>query len=241
MITVMSGQIVDFFDTDFRELYAISDKLDLFKEFHISKPSTGTLGRVTVPKRPTLPATSRFQVSLGDAGTLKVPEHKYYNPKYLLAFGDIPGPSGSLPDLSGKTQAEASPEELALERAPTKGGSEKLSTLTPGSSLPERETNKKFGIFGKIQQTAKKSKGKKKDEVAAAEGEDRKSALPGVLEDLTNSPEEPPVEKPLSTKSKNKKQKNSLQSSKSQEDKGEYNYSLFSWPVSRMGFNEKHI
>ncbi|CAG12516.1 unnamed protein product, partial [Tetraodon nigroviridis] len=36
MITVMTGQVVDFFDRDFRELYAISEKLDLFKEFHIS-------------------------------------------------------------------------------------------------------------------------------------------------------------------------------------------------------------
>uniref|UniRef100_A0A3Q3XHJ6 Scaffolding anchor of CK1 domain-containing protein n=1 Tax=Mola mola TaxID=94237 RepID=A0A3Q3XHJ6_MOLML len=37
-ITVMSGQIVDSFDTDFRELYAVSEQVDLYREFNITKP-----------------------------------------------------------------------------------------------------------------------------------------------------------------------------------------------------------
>ncbi|XP_062401006.1 protein FAM83F isoform X2 [Sardina pilchardus] len=103
MITVMSGQVVDFFDNDFRELYAVSEKMDLYKEFHISRPAAPHVRTPSVPKRPA--ATSRFQVSLGDAkggdaegGELKVPAHKYYNPKYQLAFGNSPGPSGELHD-----------------------------------------------------------------------------------------------------------------------------------------------
>ncbi|XP_036425928.1 protein FAM83F-like [Colossoma macropomum] len=231
MITVMSGQIVDFFDNDFRELYAISDKLDLFKEFHVGKPSTGTLGRVTVPKRPSLPATSRFQVSLGDSGTLKVPEHKYYNPKYLLAFGNIPGPSGSLPDLSGKKQTEASPEELASENSPTQAGSDKLDTLKrlPAEST-EKGTIKKRSFFSKKHQSSQKSKGKKKDDtVAAAAGEEgtpspstsSKPAMPNGIEDLTNLPEEPPVENLPPVKEKSKKKRcSSQQTINSQESKG---------------------
>ncbi|KAL6455572.1 hypothetical protein MHYP_G00354230, partial [Metynnis hypsauchen] len=226
MITVMSGQIVDFFDNDFRELYAISDKLDLFKEFHVGKPSTGTLGRMTVPKRPSLPATSRFQVSLGDAGTLKVPEHKYYNPKYLLAFGNIPGPSGSLPDLSGKKQTDASPEELASEKIPTQAGSDKLDTLKrlPAEST-EKGTIKKF--FDKYR-SSQKSKGSKKADSAAA-GEEgtpspstsSKPAMPNGLEDLTNIPEEPPVVNLPPVKEKRKKKRSSSQQTiNSQETKG---------------------
>ncbi|KAL7890782.1 hypothetical protein AOLI_G00002580 [Acnodon oligacanthus] len=226
MITVMSGQIVDFFDNDFRELYAITDKLDLFKEFHIGKPSTGTLGRVTVPKRPTLPATSRFQVSLGDTGNLKVPEHKYYNPKYLLAFGNIPGPSGSLPDLSGKKQTEESPEELASEKIPTQAGSDKLDTL---KRLPTESTEK--GTIKKFlskYRSSQKSKGSKKDDSAAADEEgipspstSGKPTMPSSLDDLTNFPEEPPVKNLPPVKEKDKKKKNSSQQTiNNQETKG---------------------
>lgn len=112
MITVMSGQVVDFYDNDFRELYAISDKLDLFKEFHLSKPKTGTLSRAAVPKRP-VAATSRFQVNLGDAtrGDIKVPAHKYHNPKYLLALGQVPGSSTQLQDFLSTMQPPDPTEE----------------------------------------------------------------------------------------------------------------------------------
>ncbi|XP_070773957.1 protein FAM83F [Enoplosus armatus] len=102
MITVLTGQVVDFFDLDFRELYAISEKMDLYKEFNVSPPATNltaTIRSKVGPKRPPLPATtSRFQVSLGDSpkADIQVPAHKYYNPKYSLAFGDAPRPTGSL-------------------------------------------------------------------------------------------------------------------------------------------------
>ncbi|KAI4882458.1 hypothetical protein NFI96_012957 [Prochilodus magdalenae] len=190
MITVMSGQVVEFYDNDFRELYAISDKLDLFKEFHVGKPSTGNLSRVTITKRPTMPVTSRFQVSLGDAGTLKVPAHKYHNPKYLLALGNLPGPSGSLPDLSGKMQTKASPEELASGDSSKQSGSDKLDTVkraTPGS----KEKGTWRNIFSKKQRPSQKLKTK---DGAAAEGEEgtpssstsNKLAMPNKNEGLTN-------------------------------------------------------
>ncbi|XP_055050072.2 protein FAM83F [Misgurnus anguillicaudatus] len=102
-ITVMSGQVVDFFDNDFRELYAVSDKVDLYREFHIIKPPlpATVLKTPAEPKR--LPVTtSRFQVSLEDTKKtdLKVPAHKYHNPKYSLVVGNSLGITGSLQDLS---------------------------------------------------------------------------------------------------------------------------------------------
>uniref|UniRef100_A0A3B1J782 Family with sequence similarity 83 member Fb n=1 Tax=Astyanax mexicanus TaxID=7994 RepID=A0A3B1J782_ASTMX len=220
MITIMSGQIVDFYDNDFRELYAISEKLDLFKEFHISKTNTGTLGRAPVPKRPTLPATSRFQVSLGDAGTLKVPEHKYYNPKYMLAFAEIPGPRGSLPDLSGKKQAEASPEELASERTPVQGGSEKMNTLARTASPAAEGTMKKFSLFNKKTRNSQKSKSKSKDGAGAAEAGEEGSPCASfisnsALEDRTNSPHSKAKNKKL-----NKKSSSSQQTVNSQAEQG---------------------
>lgn len=107
----MMGQVVDFFDRDFRELYAISEKLDLYKEFHISPPDTkvsATLRSKVGPKRPPLPATtSRFQVSLGDTlrPDIKVPAHKFYNPIYSLVVGDLPRPSGSLQEHGSKRRS----------------------------------------------------------------------------------------------------------------------------------------
>ncbi|XP_016364915.1 protein FAM83F-like [Sinocyclocheilus rhinocerous] len=138
MITVMSGQVVDFYDNDFRQLYAISDKLDLFKEFHISKPQTGTLSRAAVPKRPAA-ATSRFQVNLGDAtrGDLKVPAHKYHNPKYLLALGQIPGPTEPLQDFFSKMEP---PDPEPEPENPT----EELENITPVPSQPEKKESKKL-------------------------------------------------------------------------------------------------
>lgn len=104
-ITVMSGQVVDFFDNDFRELYAVSDKVDLYREFHISKPSLSVpvLKTPAEPDRPPIPvSTSRFQVLLEDTKKtdLKVPAHKYHNPKYSLVVGNSLGITGSLQDLS---------------------------------------------------------------------------------------------------------------------------------------------
>lgn len=104
-ITVMSGQVIDFFDNDFRELYAVSDKVDLYCEFHISKPAlpVPVLKTPAEPNRLTVPvSTSRFQISVGDTkqGDLKVPAHKYHNPKYSLVVGNSLGVTGSLQDLS---------------------------------------------------------------------------------------------------------------------------------------------
>ncbi|KAK9534599.1 hypothetical protein VZT92_007034 [Zoarces viviparus] len=103
-ITVMSGQIVDSFDNDFRELYAVSDEVDLYSEFNITKPPIATPIRKTkVEKIQPLPVTtSRFQVSVGDSRQVpaQVPAHKYHNPKYSLVFGNSIGLAGSLQDLS---------------------------------------------------------------------------------------------------------------------------------------------
>lgn len=150
MITVMTGQVVDFFDRDFRELYAISEKLDLYKEFHVSPPATNTTATIRSkvgPKRPPLPATtSRFQVSLGDSrkADIQVPAHKYYNPKYSLVFGDVPRPTGSLQEPGTKrvsTLAEV-PEEMDPGR-PRVTSSEKMDRLSPLPSEAPSEIFKK--------------------------------------------------------------------------------------------------
>ncbi|XP_042278471.1 protein FAM83F-like [Thunnus maccoyii] len=145
MITVMTGQVVDFFDRDFRELYAISEKMDLYKEFHVSPPAkvTATIRSKTGPKRPPLPATtSRFQVSLGDSrkADIQVPAHKYYNPKYSLAFGDTPRPTGSLQQPGpkrGSVLAEV-PEDMDPGR-PRVTSSEKMDrpNLLPSEAPSE--------------------------------------------------------------------------------------------------------
>lgn len=109
-VTVMSGQTVDFFDTDFRELYAVSQHVDLYREFNITKPPVPVPVPVPIPTskpkvepvRPLPVSTSRFQVSVNDPRQLdlKVPAHKYHNPKYSLVFGNSRGLTGSLQDLS---------------------------------------------------------------------------------------------------------------------------------------------
>ncbi|XP_023284809.1 protein FAM83F [Seriola lalandi dorsalis] len=150
MITVMTGQVVDFFDRDFREMYAISEKLDLYKEFHVSPPAanvTATIRSKAGPKRPPLPATtSRFQVSLGDSrkAKIQVPAHKYYNPKYSLVFGDIPRPPGSLQGPGpkrGSLLAEA-PEEIH-EGRPRQASSERTGQLSPVPSEAPSESFKR--------------------------------------------------------------------------------------------------
>ncbi|XP_029293535.1 protein FAM83F [Cottoperca gobio] len=103
-ITVMSGQIVDSFDNDFRELYAVSEQVDLYREFNITKPPISTpIKKPNVEKiQPLSVSMSRFQISVGDSrqADLKVPAHKYHNPKYSLVFGNSTGLTGSLQDLS---------------------------------------------------------------------------------------------------------------------------------------------
>uniref|UniRef100_A0A8D0D539 Family with sequence similarity 83 member Fb n=1 Tax=Sander lucioperca TaxID=283035 RepID=A0A8D0D539_SANLU len=144
MITVMTGQVVDFFDQDFRELYAISEKLDLYKEFHVSPPATATIRSKVGPKRPSITATtSRFQVSLGDSRNahIQVPAHKYHNPKYSLVFGDIPRPTGSLQEPGPK---RGSTLPTLKQRLTRKKPSSKLSDNNlAGSTCPSpTETNR---------------------------------------------------------------------------------------------------
>ncbi|XP_061079738.1 protein FAM83F-like [Conger conger] len=112
VITVMTGQVLDVFDRDFRELYAMSAGVDLYKEFHVTKPPKPLPVRHAPSLRTSTGVyTSRFQVSLGDSrqANFKVPAHKYHNPKYLLVVGNTAaaaaaasGARGSLPDLSSR-------------------------------------------------------------------------------------------------------------------------------------------
>ncbi|XP_068607429.1 protein FAM83F [Brachionichthys hirsutus] len=137
MITVMTGQVVEFFDQDFRELYAISEKMDLYKEFHVSPPApdkTATLRSKSGSRRPSIVTTSRFQVSLGDSRktNIKIPAHKLYNPKYLLAMGDVARPTGSLQERGPKRGSilAVTPEEMepgTLRQA----NSEKIERFSP--------------------------------------------------------------------------------------------------------------
>ncbi|XP_076871827.1 protein FAM83F-like [Brachyhypopomus gauderio] len=194
MITVLSGQIVDTFDRDFRELYAISDKLNLFKEFNISRTHTDTLTRVTVPKRPTLSNTSRFQVSLGDRGDLKVPAHKYYNPKYLLALGEIDRNATSM-DLIDKMAPEAFPED----RTQMQDGSGNPENLSPDiSKLPDQtlsKSSKKTRLFDMKPLTLKKNKQKKtegsKKKVLEDEPAPSTAGTPAMTNHITESSQGP--------------------------------------------------
>ncbi|XP_037327952.2 protein FAM83F [Pungitius pungitius] len=165
MITVMSGQVVDFYDRDFRELYAISEKMDLYKEFHVTTPAAHAPMRSRVGSiRPPLPATtSRFQVSLGDSrrANIQVPAHKYHNPKYSLVFGDVQRPMGSLQQLGptrGSDLAEVL-EETDPGRPPGAGGEEldQMSPLPlerPGESFKK----KKWGWTQKFSRRRQSSK-----------------------------------------------------------------------------------
>ncbi|KAK5898732.1 hypothetical protein CesoFtcFv8_008281 [Champsocephalus esox] len=159
MITVMTGQVVDSFDQDFRELYAVSEKLDLYKEFHVTKPAIdATLRSKVVPKRPPLSATtSRFQVTIGDSrnATIKVPAHKYYNPKYALAFGDINHPTGSLQE-PGPKRVLALPEDLDEMRRPRVTSSERMDRLSP---LPSEDPGDSFKRTNGLQKQDKKGWG----------------------------------------------------------------------------------
>ncbi|XP_030594048.1 protein FAM83F [Archocentrus centrarchus] len=148
MITVMTGQVVDFFDRDFRELYAISEKMNLYKEFHVSPPAahlTTSVHSKAGTKRPPLPATtSRFQVSLGDSGNpqIQVPAYKYYNPKYSLVFGDTPRSTGSLQAPGPKRGSDLPevPEETDVGRSRL-ASSEKMDRLSP---LPSESPGESF-------------------------------------------------------------------------------------------------
>lgn len=150
-ITVMSGQVVDFFDNDFREMYAVSENVDLYKEFHITKPPMPAPVRKVVVPKPLLMSTSRFQVSLGDSrgqADQRVPAHKYHNPKYSLVVGNSLGLTGSLQDLS--TLRDSLGGGLQRNGLSTllhaKGGSsvelDKVTAKSPSSPVEDEEDGK---------------------------------------------------------------------------------------------------
>ncbi|XP_047427028.1 protein FAM83F [Mugil cephalus] len=156
-ITVMSGQIVDFFDSDFRELYAVSDQVDLYKEFNVTKPPLPT--PIRKPKveqsRPLPVSISRFQVSVGDSKQidLKVPAHKYHNPKYSLVFGNSLGLTGSLQDLStpkdslvgGLTQKNGLHNNFLHTCKDSKERVDRVPPQSPGSPAEEEDEDAKGG------------------------------------------------------------------------------------------------
>lgn len=154
IVSVLSGQTVDFFDQDFRELYAASDQVDLYKEFNITKPPVpAPAPRPKVESRPPVPVSaSRFQISVDDAkkADLKVPAHKYHNPKYSLVFGNNRGFTGSLQDLSTATDSLIGGEgfqrnglshpegggQAAPRGASEEGGNDEASKGTPRKNQP---------------------------------------------------------------------------------------------------------
>ncbi|MGH0190701.1 UNVERIFIED_CONTAM: hypothetical protein FKN15_049826 [Acipenser sinensis] len=99
LISVMTGHVVDVFDRDFRELYAVSDTVSLHRELGLPLPPTPTKPPPTIQTKPTV--TSRFETNDGTpASNLRPPAHKYHNPKYSLVFGDRLGLSSSKQDLT---------------------------------------------------------------------------------------------------------------------------------------------
>ncbi|XP_071322478.1 protein FAM83F [Trachinotus anak] len=156
-ITVMSGQIVDFFDNDFRELYAVSEQVDLYREFNITKPPIATPIRKPKVEQilPPPVSTSRFQVSVGDSKQidLKVPAHKYHNPKYSLVFGNSMGLTGSLQDLSGTRDSLVGGlnQRYGLQSSlihASRNGREKVDRVppqSPGSPAEEEDEDGKGG------------------------------------------------------------------------------------------------
>ncbi|KAM4530839.1 protein FAM83F [Odontesthes bonariensis] len=168
VITVMSGHTVDFFDNDFRELYAVSEQVDLYSDLNIAKPPLPT--PIMKPKvehfRPLPTSTSRFQVSVGDSRQmdLKVPAHKYHNPKYSLVFGNSLGLTGSLQDLSTQRDSLVGGfnQRNGVQNSPlhtSRDGKEKVDRVFPPSpASPAEEENdgqkKNQGLLAKKQRSS---------------------------------------------------------------------------------------
>ncbi|KAK2833022.1 hypothetical protein Q5P01_016911 [Channa striata] len=157
-ITVMTGQIVDHFDNDFRELYAVSEHVDLYREFNITKPPIATPIRKpkVEPIRPLPVSTSRFQVSVGESRqfNLKVPAHKYHNPKYSLVFGNTMGLTRSLQDLSTPSdslvgelnQRNGLQSSFLNANRNSKDKLDRVSPQSPGSPTEDDGDNAKGGL-----------------------------------------------------------------------------------------------
>ncbi|TKS91353.1 Protein FAM83F [Collichthys lucidus] len=157
-ITVMSGQTVDSFDNDFRELYAVSEQVDLYREFNITKlPIPTPIPKPKVePMRPLPVSTSRFQVSINDSRQMdmKVPAHKYHNPKYSLVFGNSRGLTGSLQDLStpsdslvgGVSPRNGLQNNFINTSMNIKDKVDRVSPQSPGSPAEEDDEDGKGGL-----------------------------------------------------------------------------------------------
>lgn len=156
-ITVMSGQTVDSFDSDFRELYALSDQVDLYQAFNITKPPLPTpIAKPKVaPIQPPPVSTSRFQVSVDDSRQvdLKVPAYKYHNPKYSLVVGNNRGLTRSLQDLStmagldgGLTQKDGLQNGFLH---PSREKLERTSPQSPGSEETDEGSKKNQTVAAK--------------------------------------------------------------------------------------------
>ncbi|XP_062264512.1 protein FAM83F [Platichthys flesus] len=160
-ITVMSGQIVDFFDNDFRELYAVSEQVDLYKEFNITKPPIAAPKPKVEKAIPLSVSTSRFQVSVGDSKhiDLKVPAHKYHNPKYSLVFGNSMGHTGSLQDLSTHTDSLLGLNQRnGLQRNFLPPSREKEEIVSPQSPASPTEEEGKGGLKNNLFPRTKKQR-----------------------------------------------------------------------------------
>lgn len=169
MVTVLTGQTVDVFDTDFRELYAASQQVDLYKEFHMAKPALPVPVWPAPDHRlpPTMPA-SRFQLESGQA-RLKVPAHKYHNPKYSLVVGSSLGLAVSLQDLTlirealGTEETCPDPQEVNHQNHDRFSPGVDSSGTAPASGVRAMRSCASFRNF---------PKGRSANQNGVAEGED---------------------------------------------------------------------
>ncbi|XP_064179804.1 protein FAM83F-like [Anguilla rostrata] len=110
-VLIMTGHVVDFFDRDFRELYAVSENVDLYGELHVVRaPKPVIVLPKAEPRAP--PYASRFQASLGDLRDVgaAVPAHKFYNPKYSLVVGGGAGTTSSLREVLPRREPPNGPD-----------------------------------------------------------------------------------------------------------------------------------
>ncbi|KAI1886672.1 hypothetical protein AGOR_G00198210 [Albula goreensis] len=154
IITVMTGQVVDFFDRDFREMYALSEGVDLYKEFQIDKPPTATPKPkpkptpITPKVEPVAPpSTSRFQSSPedGQQDRCKIPAHKFINPKYSLVVGPGVGRTGSLQGRPLRRGSAFAGGKDSLSITDVHAISEKVDRITPLPSSPTEGEGKEAG------------------------------------------------------------------------------------------------
>ncbi|XP_048869538.1 protein FAM83F-like [Brienomyrus brachyistius] len=235
MITLMTGQVVDFYDQDFRELYAVSEELDLYREFHISKPSMSMSNRSTLNRRPpSVMSTTRFQVSLGDPRQInpRVPAHKYHNPKYLLAVGGSLSHLGHTNDaIKGEEQPEIKGSELVLQKFLQ--SNEEPEDLTPPpdetpTPLPElkKASRKTEESFTKKHRTSLKFSLKKGRQNSVANNVNSPSGSSSAVEGAITMEKRPGPQGPeqkLPSKGKARKlsqNSTSLQAATSTEDDG---------------------